>query len=171
MSGNGFWGHAAKALFADPVAGPQVVRGVSDPPTRWTEGLQIPVHHAVSRCFPKRWGGRETRPTTSGVVRGVSGLTAWPTEGLLTCVWRDASCSPERVGRSGDAPHNKENPPVPRTRRCPEPVGAQNPSVPRTRRCPEPVGAQNPSVPRICRHTRCHDHWDFVSLLFAHKAA
>ena len=58
--------------------------GVSDPPIQPTEGLQI---HAQ-------------------LIEGLQ-IHTQLIEGLQIRDWRAASRSRERVGRSGDAPHNK----------------------------------------------------------------
>ena len=41
-----------------------VVGGVSDPPTRSTEGLQI-LKQRTTSFRPKEWGGQKNRPTTN----------------------------------------------------------------------------------------------------------
>ena len=45
-----------------------VVGGVSDPPTRSSEGLDIPAQRGSSYC-PKRCGSQEIRPTTNEIHR------------------------------------------------------------------------------------------------------
>ena len=104
---NGFCGRAADNLFADPVAARQVVGDSlrpAHPADRRSPDSRLPCcfvqsrkSGAVRRRAPQQ--GQETRPTTS--------KTTWLTEGLRIRDCRAASCSPERAGRSGDAPHNK----------------------------------------------------------------